>query len=54
MKHNLKRTNPKGIPGIFRCLNCGAEGPFTDFLKWDCPQAGDQDEELISAIKGEQ
>lgn len=54
MKHSLKRTNAKGIPGLFVCVLCG---------KPDLPAAGaiedcenvrglTQDEALVEAILG--
>lgn len=53
MNHNLRRTNPKGERGLFKCLNCGQWGHIPKFERWDCPMPGDEEIEVLLAISGE-
>ena len=52
--HALVRTNEKGVPGIFRCINCGKTDFPANAALWECENVlgRTQDESLIAVICG--
>lgn len=53
--HCLVRTNPKGVKGIFRCINCGKTELPAEAVQWDCENfvGRTQEQSLISVINGD-
>ena len=52
--HALVRTNPKGMKGIFRCINCGRTDFPAEAVLWECENILErtQSESLIAVING--
>ena len=55
MHAHTKRINPKGIEGVFRCVDCGKEMSMRETVSTDCPALDPTPFEvaLIDAIDGE-
>ncbi len=53
--HALTRTNPKGVPFIGHCMNCGQENLPITAAREPCENLAErtQDESLLLAIMGD-
>jgi hypothetical protein len=54
VSHSLERTNPKGVPFIGRCVQCGMTGLPAKAAKERCSNPGNvsSDDAVIAAILG--